>query len=584
MAFRSRWFAALAVICSTAASAICQEPALSLVPADSAIVVQIHGWERTIGRINALLKNAAPQYAPLISGQIESGLAQALNGRELKGLAKDGPVFVVFPEVPTEGDEIPEMALVAKVEKYVQFRDSFLKEDERKDLKAKQGYEATKIDDHDVFFLNKGDFVVVTSTENVVKNLLGSKFDSLAGKMSKTLEAKFLSADVSAYVSMTAINKKFGDQIASVRGVLDQAIDGLADQAGLEKSQIELTKKIYEGLFQLIEDSQQFVLALEFPPDGLHLKVHTVVGADTKTDKWFKDVKATPIPELGKLPSDAMFYTGGTLGQDLVRGNSTLMFGVGGAGAKEDKGSAEIRKELQALQIDGWLGAASLPSSGVQEIRYREPARAAEIMLKMYQAVSADTSINGMAIKGKPEVKSESESIHGFKFHSVKFTVDFEKMMEKVPEPAREMTKKMIESMAGEKQQIWFGSNGKTLLQVSAKDWKAAQELLAKYFSDKSTVSSNASYAEAIKHLPAQSCLHGLIDLPRYVHAMFSSMGDLFNQIPGLAGIKPSAPQGPGQFLGFSLGLEPRNASIDLWVPAKAVQSLMSMFGAMGGD
>src|SRR5580765_1792095 len=98
MSSRTCWIAALAA-CAFAAPALAQPP-LAVVPAKAPVVVQVRGWEQTFSRLNSLLTKAAPDYAPLISGEIEQQIATVFAGRELKGLAKEGPIFVVLTEFP----------------------------------------------------------------------------------------------------------------------------------------------------------------------------------------------------------------------------------------------------------------------------------------------------------------------------------------------------------------------------------------------------------------------------------------------------------------------------------------------------
>src|SRR5262245_22685938 len=73
-----------------------QPSPLSQIPAKSSIVVQVRGWERTLERVKASVKATAPDHADNVIGHLETGVTMLLMGRELKGLAKDGPMFLVF--------------------------------------------------------------------------------------------------------------------------------------------------------------------------------------------------------------------------------------------------------------------------------------------------------------------------------------------------------------------------------------------------------------------------------------------------------------------------------------------------------
>ena len=99
-----RWLTVLLLPVSLVLPARAQQSPLSQVP-DSPIVVHMRGWEHTVDRVKATLKASLPDYGELITGQIDRAISDALNGRELKGLAKEGPMFIVFTEVPTSSEE-----------------------------------------------------------------------------------------------------------------------------------------------------------------------------------------------------------------------------------------------------------------------------------------------------------------------------------------------------------------------------------------------------------------------------------------------------------------------------------------------
>src|SRR5262249_40917712 len=148
------------------------------------------------------------------------------------------------------------------------------------------------------------------------------KTESLAGKLDKSLETKFLSADVSVYADVAAINKKFGNEIAAFRQVLEQAL-GQAEELGMNLP-MAFAKNFYGQIFQLIEDSERAVVALELPPEGFSLKFHAQVGAATKTNVLLSAVGPSPAAEMGRLPAGAMMYSGGVVGRDWARGGGML--------------------------------------------------------------------------------------------------------------------------------------------------------------------------------------------------------------------------------------------------------------------
>src|SRR5262245_13870318 len=90
---------ALGLFLAPAASAQPATP-LTAVPADAVIVVQLHGLDRTKERLKATLKDAAPDEGAKLAAQAEEHLKKLTQGRDLKGAAKDGPVFLAFTQLP----------------------------------------------------------------------------------------------------------------------------------------------------------------------------------------------------------------------------------------------------------------------------------------------------------------------------------------------------------------------------------------------------------------------------------------------------------------------------------------------------
>jgi len=573
---RNRWLAAVVALVGLTGPVVGQTSPLTVVPAKAPIVVQLRGWDRVLGRLSATLKSAAPDYAPLIVGEIQNAIAEKLTGREIKSIAKEGPIFVILTEVPG-GDDFPEFAVAVRVTNYAEFRDGFLKEDERKELKPMNGYEATKVDGKETFFLTKGDFAVIAPSQKALKLFQDPKTESLAGKLDKALESKFLESDLSVYVDMAAVNKKYGNEIASARQVMEQMLQQTEELGGMPWA-AGFAKNLYAQLFQLAEDAECVVLALDVPPEGFSLKLHGQVGEKSKSNGLLKAAKLTRVASMNQLPAGAMIYSGGTVGRDWLRGAGMMfMLGAGGGGDdKENKAASDAVKELEALPSGEWYASMSLPANNITAVRYDDPAKAAALTLKMYQAFNKN--VGGLPIKGTPEVQPDAQKHAGFTLHRVKFTFDFDKLVEKVPEEARDQMKEMMQKTLGTGQQSWFGSDGKVFVEISAKDWDAAKALLDQYATK--PISGVAEFEATRKHLPEQAVMIGAIDTAKYAQIIFDAMSPALRAF-GRENLKMNAAEGPPHFVGYALGMQPRNIAIDLWVPADGVKQVVKMLAPL---
>ncbi|MFL5339870.1 MAG: hypothetical protein ACJ8F7_06945 [Gemmataceae bacterium] len=591
MSLNLRWLACVALV-AVGVPALGQESPLGQLPAGAPIVIQVRGAEQAQERLKATITAATPEFGPMIANELENGISRLLSGRELKALAKDGPVFVVFTEVPTGDEERPDLAVVARVTNYVQFRDAFLKDDERKELKAdKAGYEIAKIDDQTAYFLNRGEYAVVSASEKAIKAFATKTAESLSARLTGPLAAKLLGADVAAFVDVRAVRKQHGDSIAAAKQALDQALEQAEGAGGIDKAQIQQAGKIFGSLFQLIEDTDQVVVSADFRPEGLMLRLHTQVGEKSKTNAYLKTMKPATLTGIIKLPTGAMAYSNSVPGLDLAQGLLTSMLGLGGSGeSKASPEAEEALKELAGLKFEESYSSGDFPSGGIQVIRYAEPAKAVAASLKLYKSVPADSSFIGSALKGKPEVKEGEQTAHGFTLHSVRLTWNIDKMVERFPEEQREAAKETMKKMIGDGQRFWFGSDGKEFVQLTAKDWAEASKLLDAYVGGKSALGSDPAFAATRKQLPAAANTVILIDAGRMAYAMGQYVGDLLKNIPNIqiAIGQAKKPEGKPSYLGIAVTLEPRNGSLDVYVPTEGIKQIIGvlqpLFGGPAGE
>src|SRR5262249_30978294 len=150
-------------VCLTLPARADEASPLAEVPSSCPVVVHLRGIERTKERVLATLDSAlppGPQPRALLR-DLKDRLDGALTGklvprRSLRGLAKDGPLFLALAELPDDPNDLPAAAvLIARVSRYADFRDALLSEDERKHLEKRDGYETTAVGDRPVYFCEK---------------------------------------------------------------------------------------------------------------------------------------------------------------------------------------------------------------------------------------------------------------------------------------------------------------------------------------------------------------------------------------------------------------------------------------------
>src|SRR5262245_555563 len=179
---RAGRYLAAAVFFAAVLPASAQDSPLALAPAKSAVVIHVKGFERTKGRLIALVKSALPD-VPL-DEHLKTALQEALGERQLKGLPDDGSILVAM-ELPADGSPPKDAAVIVKVSDFNAFRDGVLTADERKALKKeKEGYEAVSLASGDnLFFINLKAYAVVTMSKEAAEGYA-------TGKLKKGVEEK----------------------------------------------------------------------------------------------------------------------------------------------------------------------------------------------------------------------------------------------------------------------------------------------------------------------------------------------------------------------------------------------------------
>lgn len=590
MFVRCRLCLALGLVVSFATPPVSAAPVppgtspLAIVPSQSPIVIQVRGVERAKGRLTTMLKAALPDLGTLAAMQIDKALKDALDGRKLQGLEKDGPVFVVFFEIPSPDVDPPAMAVIARVSKYADFRDGILAEDERKALQAgKDGVEQTNVMGKDLFFVDRSGWAIVSPNKDAIA-LLSKDNPGLNTRVNADMSRRMTESDVSVYVNLTAINKQFGEQIKQAKDTLFGLLDQFGNQ---DRSTMEMVKSVYGGVFQVIEDGKGLVLALDFRPEGLSLQLAAQIATETPTNKFLKDQKPASLTQLGTLPKGQVVYSATEMAPSLIKALGPLMYGAAGDG----EGKADLQKAMDALLAAGntvSISAGRFPATALQVSTFKDPVKASAATLLLFKSMGDGVTFQNAAIKGKPEIKPDDQSYRGFSFNYAKISWDLDKLADQVPGGGDDIKKAMKDFM-GEGMEIWFGTDGKQFLQVTAKSWDEAKSLIDSFLDGKTPVSGDSAFDLTRKQLPAEATMLVLADGAKFTLSMGNYLLSVMRSLPGLPfNLPPSMKEvkTANSFLGVAVVMQPENGSFEFFLPVTSVQEirkvLMPLF--MGGE
>ena len=585
---RSHWMTAFAVFAlaasapaAWAAPAAAEKTPLNWVPATAPLVAHLNSLDTLRDHVGAFLKNAVPDRADMLLEQYDSLMKNGVQGRKLRGLSKDGPLFFVLTDLSGGPDSI---ALVAAVSDYAAFRDNILTAAEKGSLKSADGYESTQLGPLTVYFVDKKDYVVVTPGKDLAATYAkrGSGAEGAAGldgKMSKAQAARFLASDVGYYIDMEAVNDKFGEQIKAARKAVDEQLDKAAQTVGKEqKGQIEMAKKMVEPVFQAVEDAKAGLVTLDVRADGVALHLDGEARSGTSTADLLKGFSTSSFPDLGKLPAGEVFYAGMKLDPALLKAMTSLMSGL--SDSPNGKAAAEAFEEVAKAGPTESISAVTYPVAGLNVTKCNDPEKEVAASIKMLQSMGAG-GLGNVAFKEKPEVKENAEKYNKISFTSVHMAFDFDKMLAgagtgpTLPEASRKQLVEGLKKLVGEEVNSWIGADGKSVVQVTAKDWESAQKTLDQYYKGTGGVGDDKGFASARKQLPEQSTFIVLIDAVQAV----GDVMDFVKPILQASGATlppnfPTAVKGKPGFVGFALTLDPDHGAFDVVVTADAVKQI----------
>jgi hypothetical protein len=561
---------------------------LSQVPADTPVLLHMRGLESTKGRLLAMAKNALPDLAQQKWDKFEAEIAKVLLARELKGLPKDGSVFVAIFD-PTElfSGKVTEYAAIIQVTSYADFRDATLKADERKALiQDPAGYEQARMNDRDFYFINREQYAVVTPSKALALRFT-KKQAGLDSTLPKDLAGRLLNTDAAVYLNMVVLNKTYAGQIKQFRQEFENMMGQSTNLSGPNKSAMEMAKRIVTPIFQGMEDTQAIVASFDFRPEGLKLRIDASVGKDSKTNTLLEDFKSSDFVGLSKLPAGALAYVGMAVNSKMIEDLMPLMLGFLDD-PKSPNGKAYITG-LQALidaKPSSMVESFSMPVSGLTVWDYQYPDKAAAAQLELIQHIKAGSIYMSRVIKGQPEIRANALTYRAFKLHSASFTWDLDTMIGQAAGSAvqsdaqKEQLKHMMKNILGERMNYWFGSNGTSFVMLVGDDWEGARKQLDTYLDGKKTIADVKAFQETRKQLPANATVIGLIDAPRYAELLSGFMQTFLtlgaNRLSNTSLSK--VPEGKSSFIGMAITLKTERASFELWIPVAAVGEFRRVF------
>src|SRR5262249_4226248 len=176
-----------------------------------------------------------------------------------------------------------------------------------------------------------------------------------------------------------------------------------------------------------------------------------------------------------------------------------------------------------------------------------------------------------------------------FEFHAVELPLDIEKTVERadraqaLPEEVRKKLAEYYQKLYGEKIRYWVGTDGKAVVQVTAPDWKAAQQLLDAYGSGKGTVGDETAFKGLRKELPPATTIYAAVDPVLYGMVFVEAFRIGFEGAAmGAFKLPPNFPAKPAKhvptYFGTAVILKEDRATVDVFFSAKGIHECYKAF------
>jgi len=571
---KPRLFLALAVLAPAPAPAA--DETLALIPPKAIATLQVNGVQRVQDRLDRLIKNAAPDKADQASKAVRDAINEALAGRDIRVLRPDGRLLIALADVERLPDDAT-LTFLFPVTSTDEFRARFLTEEERKSLKKDGDLEAVRWEDRkEPFYLaNLKGYVAVTSDKATATRYARGEIGGVAKQLSADTARTFLDADVGLFINVREVNARYGDQLKRFKSVADLFLKGDTVQ-GVSKTQLEQLKAVIEAAFQVAEHGTAAVLAAEFRPEGLALHGLAQFADNTPTAEALKSYTPAPLAEIGTLPAGQMAYSA-----SRMHGGDPRAMALMDAFAAEDSDPAAknaiaaLQKELAGYDRGLTLATGKMAGPTLETIASKDAAKIVAARLGMVRALTKDGSFGGVPLKAKPGIAENAETVGVFTLHRAQFTFDFDKAVADLPEEQRVAARAAAERAAGGPETtLWIGTDGKTVLQLTARTWAEAKALADAYLSGTAGLGQDDAFAATRKQLPADATMLVFLDTARTVNSLY---GVFQGAGPAKARPDAKAPGGKPAYIGIALVLKPGHGGFDVFVPATAVDPVRKL-------
>lgn len=577
------WTLIVGLVLGQAALAAAEEP-LDAFPAETGVLLRIASIERLAGGFNEMTAGLGQTAAPAAAG-FEQGLAEMFEVKaDPSAIDRSAPAFVaIFPIL----EERQPLAYLVSTADENKLRHAVLKSGGESDLvieKTESGFDKITHEGRTWFFGGRGDRVLYTSSEAVVK-LLADHESSRLGSIIEPRAAELLAGgDGALFVNAARLHEAFGEQINQGRQRILNSIESLPDQAlGSSGADPKSIRKLYSDMANLAFDSAADAVwaggNVDFSAEGAAVNGLLGVKEGSGTDTLLAASPPVPFETLGLLPAGARAYVGFHWNYEQLSRWSQEFLKLAYAGG------AEKTEALQAsLEAMGQAGAGpvvssfSLPSGGasmvVSLLQQADDPEALRQANGAYQAAIGE--VNTPVYNQTIEYKTAAET---YKERPIDLLVQ-RVQLANAADPGVAIGQQFVQKLfGGDAVQTRIAVVEGLFVQTTSNDSKHIHQVLDGLESGEGVLGLQEPFAQTRDHLAESANLILLINFPQLVLdgvAMVRDIppfGMLLAQAPFNFGATPAE-----SYAGVSLGTEPQGLRLRVFVPVGQPKGFLQIF------
>lgn len=546
---------------------------LKSVPADVPVVVRIRALEDVGGELQAMLKAMSPFAADAAKDGLDEGL-RSLKAMFGKAVGKNP--FLLLSGLPDpEAFAIPPWGMIVKSVDYEGVVKG-LAEDGGGKPKSLGGHDSFTSKDGQTWYATRGDDWVAFGPDEAMIKAIRKPEVSLDDMLSAEAKAKLLQGDVSLYLNVVAIQKRYGAAIQKQVKTALVAQMREDNQPGPELTQsMKSINTLFAGLDKALKAGGVLVLGFDFDADGLKLAGWAAAKGAVPSAKGAAKPEVNTGTLLEKLPDDLMVYFFSAASSQDAPNPTDAVGGLSGLFKRRisphEKATAARSKALEGRQVTGF---SLVPLRSVSLADPTDPNAVARASL---QADRASRSDEHTVITVEPDALKYG----GYPLDRTK-SVFSERLIQLI-----QKEKPSFPNIVGIVQKIvpdrtivaYFGSDGKdfiSLVLASEEQVRAAIDVVR---NARRNLGRLAAWKSLRGQFPKEMTLFMAINGQETVATILQIYGVLSNN----ADMKPPADMpGETQFLGIGAIASSQGYDFRLVIPSKFIPVLEKGLAPLG--